>query len=87
MTDTYNIGRETFMLPVDWPGEWPSILTGTREGAVRCAPASGASTTAVMTTGNFVVRDEFDDTTLAPYWELMRTPHDSWYDLTSSAVH
>ena len=24
--DLYNIGRETFLLPVDWSGEWPIIL-------------------------------------------------------------
>ena len=24
--DYYNIGRETFLLPVDWSGEWPVIL-------------------------------------------------------------
>ena len=26
--DYHNIGRETFLLPVRWEGEWPSILSG-----------------------------------------------------------
>jgi xylan 1,4-beta-xylosidase len=82
-TDTYNIGRETFMLPVEWNGEWPSILTGTQKVPYVVRRPAGASAAPVAGAGNFVVRDDFNDTTLAPYWELMRTPHETWYDLTS----
>jgi beta-xylosidase len=83
-TDTYNIGRETFLLPVQWSGEWPSILTGTQKVPYVVRRPAGASTSAIRNTGNFVVRDEFNDTTLAPQWVMMRTPGERWYDLTST---
>ncbi len=40
--DTYNIGRETFLLPVRWVDGWPVILVGQRDGAVRADAAEAA---------------------------------------------
>jgi alpha-N-arabinofuranosidase len=71
------------MLPVSWSGEWPSILTGTQKVPYVVPRPAGASSAPIRNSGNFVVRDEFDDTTLAPYWEFMRTPRERWYDLMS----
>jgi alpha-N-arabinofuranosidase len=42
------------------------------------------SKAAVPHSGNFVVRDEFDAQVLPLYWEMLRTPHERWYDLTSA---
>jgi xylan 1,4-beta-xylosidase len=84
--DTYNTGRETFMLPVTWHDGWPTILEGnaTVPWAVKrpALPRQAASTPA--TSGNFVDRDEFDGKTLRYEWEMIRTPHEQWYDLTSA---
>jgi xylan 1,4-beta-xylosidase len=81
-----NIGRETFMLPVTWRDGWPGMLTGTETVPyVHTVPALPRSPSASPPlNGNFLVREEFNTHTLAPYWEMIRTPHDSWYDLTSS---
>ncbi|HEY4305226.1 MAG TPA: glycosyl hydrolase 115 family protein [Gemmatimonadaceae bacterium] len=82
--DVYNTGRETFLLPVQWTGEWPSLLTGNQKVPYVARRPAGASTAPIANTGNFVVRDEFDDPTLALSWEFMRTPREEWYDLTST---
>jgi xylan 1,4-beta-xylosidase len=85
--DTYNIGRETFLLPVRWVNDWPVILTGNETVPYSLRrprlPVQPAATR--PTHGNFTMRDEFDGTELAPYWQLIRTPHERWYDLASPA--
>jgi xylan 1,4-beta-xylosidase len=83
--DTYNIGRETFMLPVHWVDGWPIILTGTQTvpyvADAPKLPRDAASP--VPMNGNFTLREDFNGPSLAPYWTLMRTPHERWYDLDS----
>jgi xylan 1,4-beta-xylosidase len=84
--DLTNIGRETFMLPVTWRDGWPTILEG--DASVPYVPErpvlEQAASPATPLSGNFVVRDEFNTPTLAPSWELIRTPRERWYDLTST---
>ena len=82
----YNNGRETYMLPVHWKDGWPTILEGTATVPyVHARPTlPRAAAPAIATSGNFTVRDEFDAATLAPYWELLRTPRDTWYALAES---
>ena len=79
----YNNGRETYMLPVRWKDGWPVILEGTATVPyVHDRPnLPRAARPPIPTAGNFVVRDEFNSTILAPYWELLRTPREKWYDL------
>jgi xylan 1,4-beta-xylosidase len=84
--DTYNTGRETFLLPVKWTDGWPVILQGNatvpyqakRPGLVATSPA------AVPMSGNFTVRDDFKSPTLAPYWTFIRTPREKWYSLSAN---
>ena len=83
--DQYNTGRETFLLPVDWSGEWPIITT---PGQVIPYQAERPAlprqpVPAVPTTGPFRVIDTFDGPALPPYWMMMRNPREDWYDLTS----
>jgi beta-xylosidase len=84
--DLTNIGRETFMLPVTWRNGWPIILDDSATvpyvHAAPRLPADASGPTPMS--GNFVVRDEFDGPALAPSWELIRTPRESWYDLTTT---
>lgn len=83
--DLYNIGRETFLLPVTWEDGWPRIL----EDGKRIAfvvdkpdlPAQGQSKT--PTTGDFAYVEEFDDATLSPAWIGIRTPTAPFYDINN----
>jgi beta-xylosidase len=83
--DTYNIGRETFLLPVRWVDGWPVILSGSETVPYALArPNLPAGTAPVpMGGGNFSVRDDFSERSLAKYWTFMRTVRQPWYDLTS----
>jgi len=83
--DTYNIGRETFMLPVHWVDGWPIILSGTETVPyVHDAPALPRQPASnIPLNGNFSLREEFNGPSLAPYWTLMRTPHERCYELDS----
>jgi alpha-N-arabinofuranosidase len=93
--DTYNTGRETFMLPVRWVDDWPVILSDRDTvpyvvkapleprmltGTVRQSGGRNAESP----TGNFTLRDEFNDTALPLYWQTIRHPAGDWLDLTSS---
>lgn len=84
--DQYNTGRETFLLPVDWSGEWPIITT---PGQVIPYQADRPDlppqpTPAVPTSGPFRVADTFDGPALPPYWMMMRNPRETWFNLTSA---
>ncbi|MGH7620466.1 MAG: family 43 glycosylhydrolase, partial [Gemmatimonadaceae bacterium] len=81
----YNTGRETWLLPVRWENGWPMILAGnTTVPYVVMRPKLPAQPApAIPTSGNFTIRDDFTSKTLAPYWEFVRTPRESFYDLTS----
>jgi alpha-N-arabinofuranosidase len=84
--DLFNTGRETFLLPVTWTDGWPVILPG-RETVpyVHARPNLRLGTKPpVATSGNITSHDEFDATSLAPYWAMLRTPRERWYDLTSA---
>jgi len=75
--DFYNIGRETFLMPVRWVDGWPRI---TEPGQVipyvarrpnlprqRAVPPSA--------------REEFDGTRLPFHWMMARNPRETWYAL------
>lgn len=81
----YNTGRETFLLPVRWENGWPMILPGNATVPyVHARPALPASAPPpIPTAGNYTVRDDFGSSALAPYWMFIRTPRESFYDLTS----
>jgi xylan 1,4-beta-xylosidase len=83
---TFNIGRETFLLPVRWRDGWPVILSGAEAVPfVGRAPDLPADTRpATPTGGNFAFRDDFDGSELGPSWTFLRTVRERWYDLTST---
>jgi alpha-N-arabinofuranosidase len=84
--DQYNTGRETFLLPVDWSGDWPIITTPGQVIPYQAdrpdLPQQPAP--AVPTSGPFRVVDAFDGPALPPYWMMMRNPREAWFDLTST---
>ncbi|WP_127026261.1 glycoside hydrolase family 43 protein [Rheinheimera mangrovi] len=79
----FNTGRETFLLPVSWKDEWPTILPQGQEIPYRHpAPTGLISSIGAMTqTGNFNWRDEFDNQSLKPDWNLLREFDQSWLTL------
>ena len=84
--DTYNTGRETFMLPVRWVHGWPVILK--RGQSVPYAHARPhlppQPVPASPINGNFTLRDSFSGAALAPTWSFIRTPREKWYELAGS---
>jgi xylan 1,4-beta-xylosidase len=77
-----NLGRETFMLPVEWSSEWPVILPrGKAVPHVAKRPKLRANGQATDWSG---WRDEFTGKTLGPEWLMRRGPTREWLDLTSN---
>jgi alpha-N-arabinofuranosidase len=79
----FNTGRETFLAPVDWSGEWPMINPGYEQVQYHypLPIKSSVSTGTVPHGGNFVIKDEFNADDLNPEWAFLRTPTERWYDL------
>lgn len=80
----FNIGRETFMLPVEWKDGWPHILEG-NEIVPASLPVPLPQLTGKVNNafnGNFLFRDDFTDDRLNSRWVFLRTPKESWYSLS-----
>jgi len=73
-----NMGRETFLLPVTWRYDWPLILPP-KTPVPYILPRPPLPTALVVDRSRW--RDSFDSPALAPDWEMMRTPTESWYSL------
>ncbi|RHW17777.1 glycoside hydrolase family 43 protein [Sphingomonas gilva] len=86
--DFYNTGRETFLMPVDWSGEWPRITApGQAIPYVAARPAlPPQAKPAVPTNGPFTIREEFDGAALGPHWMMMRNPRETWHRLQDGAL-
>jgi alpha-N-arabinofuranosidase len=84
------MGRETFLLPVEWPSNgWPTILkTGERVPLIVQAPAhahlSPPSDNSFLS-GNFDWKANFETTTLPPSWLMLRTPQEKWWNINAAA--
>ena len=78
----YNIGRETFLLPVAWKDGWPQILPqGKTVPYVTARPDLPAQPQApVRTSGNFAYVDEFDGP-LSAAWIGIRIPSAPLYTI------
>lgn len=80
----FNTGRETFLMPVDWTNDgWPVIAEGSETVPyVHEAPnLSQSEPSSIPTSGNFTVRTDFEADSLAPYWNFIRTPQETWHEL------
>ncbi|MDT1883730.1 glycoside hydrolase family 43 protein, partial [Acinetobacter baumannii] len=66
----YNIGRETFLLPVTWKDDWPLVLEdGKAIPFVADRPALPAQPRPELPlSGDFAYADEFDGARLADAW-------------------
>jgi len=74
----YNLGRETFLVPACWEDDWLIVSPGTG-----CAefeyPAPNLPEYIFEAPPR---RDDFDNATLAYYWNFLRTPREDFYSLT-----
>jgi xylan 1,4-beta-xylosidase len=71
--DYYNIGRETFLLPVDWSKGWPVILPkGQNVPYVVRAPLPMAAAGTTPFTGTYSIRTDFIRPRLGLEWMTMR---------------
>lgn len=86
--DFYNIGRETFLLPVTWKDGWPIILPHGEKiphiGKVPDLPAQPRP--ALPMSGNFTYTDDFNGDRLAMQWIGIRTPRQPFYRVTNGAL-
>lgn len=73
-----NLGRETFLVPVDWENEWPLVNPG--KGVVELEAA--APDLPETKWPERPVRDDFNDGELAPVWNFLRTPRGEFWSLT-----
>jgi alpha-N-arabinofuranosidase len=86
--DYYNIGRETFLLPVTWKDGWPVILPkGERvpfTGKLPNLPRQPRPK--LPTSGDFGYVDEFDGAKLGMQWIGVRTPKAPVYRLAKGEL-
>jgi alpha-N-arabinofuranosidase len=79
----YNLGRETFLVPVRWEDGWPIVSPGT--GRVEAAyPPPNLPPHPWPT---HPTRDDFDAPTLAFDWNFLRTPRDEFWNLSQHPGH
>ncbi|KCZ50516.1 hypothetical protein HY29_07060 [Hyphomonas beringensis] len=87
--DFYNTGRETFLMPVEWKDGWPVILEGEEEVHYRMdtrpAPLGSIGEHAPMS-GNFTLREDFDEDELPLHWMTLRVPASDWWTLEDGAL-
>ncbi|MDR6788726.1 alpha-N-arabinofuranosidase [Sphingomonas sp. BE138] len=84
----YNIGRETFLLPVTWKDGWPHILPrGKPIPYVAPRPKLPAGPVPTLpTSGDFGYVDDFGGDRLAMPWIGIRTPKQPFYRVANGAL-
>ncbi len=86
--DYYNIGRETFLLPVEWRDGWPIILPRGQAipHALKAPNLPAQPKPPIPTSGDFGYVEEFDGKTLPMQWIGIRTPQKPFYRLQGGAL-
>jgi len=74
----YNLGRETFLVPVRWEDGFPIVSPGM--GRVEFEYPVPNLPEQVYPTPS--AHDDFNDTKLAYHWNFLRTPREDFYSLT-----
>jgi alpha-N-arabinofuranosidase len=73
----YNLGRETFLVPLRWEEGWPVVAPGSgRVASVERAPDLPQQRWPAVP-----ACDHFETQTLAPQWNFLRTPRDDFWSL------
>jgi alpha-N-arabinofuranosidase len=78
------MGRETFLAPVDWSGEWPIYNPEGETG--KTAFIHKAPKMFKGEQRNFDFVDNFDDKKLNLDWSMIRTPREVWWAVKSGKL-
>lgn len=83
------MGRETFLLPVEWTKDgWPTILPDPNARVPLVAPAPNRAALradpAYPLNGGFTWRDDFSGEKISPVWIMLRSPGETWWTLASA---
>lgn len=81
----YNIGRETFLLPVTWKNNIPVILEK-GESVPTIVNKPNLENKKTQTTGNFTWQDNFNSKKLNDKWLMIRSPKAKWYSLKQNKL-
>lgn len=65
----HNLGRETFLAPMQWIDGWPHVVNNGRIALTMDAPLPGIPT---ATSTDFF--DDFESSSLKPQWTFIRNP-------------
>lgn len=87
--EMFNIGRETFLLPVRWENDWPYILPqGERIPFAMKKPALPEQPAAIPpNSGDFGYTDSFDGDALGLSWMGIRNPMTPFYEVNGGALN
>jgi len=78
----YNIGRETFLVPLTWSDGWPVAGDGRIHHTYTAPDLPAAPQGFDYAAYNVHLIDAFDDPQLRPEWNTIRTSCRDWYSLT-----
>ncbi|WFR60928.1 glycoside hydrolase family 43 protein [Paenibacillus amylolyticus] len=78
-----NLGRETFMAPVQWEQEWPVVSPGVG----RLELETKSPNLPEVRWPSAPIRDDFDESSLSPIWNFLRTPRGEFWSLTERPGH
>lgn len=82
-----NTGRETFILPVDWSGEWPMFEGGMEALAPRLKMPKGVdnkmNTKGYFPNGNFTFVDKLTSDRLDDRWVGLRGPREKFLEISA----
>jgi xylan 1,4-beta-xylosidase len=86
--EMWNIGRETFLLPVYWENDWPYMLPqGERIPFALKKPALPEQPQPTPpNSGDFGYTDSFDGDSLGLSWMGIRDPQSSFYEVKNGAL-
>jgi xylan 1,4-beta-xylosidase len=76
----YNLGRETFLLPVNWQNGWPRVLPrGAPLPLVLDRPGLPRNPQPVPTSGPIAWTQRFEADALPPQWMTFHPPKGDWF--------
>lgn len=88
--DRVNAGRETFMLPVDWSGDFPVFENGLVPLKPKIKMPAGVKNltgqNGFLPNGNFTFSDDFKSKTLDYRWIGMRGPREAFISQTKTGL-
>ncbi|MGC9341209.1 MAG: family 43 glycosylhydrolase, partial [Bacteroidales bacterium] len=88
--DRVNTGRETFILPVDWSGDFPVFINGLIPLEPKLKMPEGVKneigTKGYFPNGNFTFTEEFDSKKLDYRWIGVRGPREEFISLTEKGL-